>query len=32
MSWQSEAVWPVTLLVSSSLGWLMHLLLDLFLH
>jgi hypothetical protein len=29
MSWASEAVWPLALLVSSGLGWLAHLLLAL---
>jgi hypothetical protein len=32
MSWKSEAVWPVALLVSGTMGWLIHLLLDLFLR
>ncbi len=32
MSWKSEAVWPLALLVSSGLGWLIHQLLSAFLR
>jgi O-antigen/teichoic acid export membrane protein len=32
MSWKSEAVWPLCLLLGSAMGWLADLLLKLFLH
>ena len=32
MSWKSEAVWPLALLVSSGLAWLIQLLLSAFLR
>jgi O-antigen/teichoic acid export membrane protein len=32
MCWKSEAVWPLALLAGATLGWLIHLLLNLFLR